>query len=277
MKLNVPFPKSYSVEELRSSEKKIKELPYPILVKPKQGGGGWAIRQFNTSKELETVLGQPTNNGLSWDRFFIQQKMEGETHCVAMLFRQGELRAKITYKQLRDYPPTGGQATLRVSLSNPIAEGFFQRLLEELNWHGICQADFIIHKETNLPYLIDINPRFWGSLIQGIASGVDFPHLLYRIAIDGDVSPAKEFKTGVMTRWIGGDLRTFFPYLRASKRKGRFVYRFFFPGKEKIAYDDFNLKDPLPYFFWLLDSLFRILRNRSVYPLPHDSLEGIWE
>ena len=36
--------------------------------------------------------------------------------------------------------------------------------------------------------LIEVNPRFWGGLTQSVASGWDYPYLLYRLAIDGTVA-----------------------------------------------------------------------------------------
>jgi len=271
------LPRSYSAEELRTSDHKTKELKYPVLIKPRQGGGGWAIKQVGTRGELERLLGEPLNDGFCWDRFFVQEKIEGETHCVAMLFREGELRAKVTYRQLRDYPTTGGQATVRISIRNEKAEDYLQKLLEDLRWHGVCQADFIADPQTNVPYLIDINPRFWGSLVQAIASGVDFPYLLYKIAVEGDVKAVTNFKTGIMTRWIGGDLRAFAPLFKHSENKMQFLHRFVFPGNAHALYDDFSLSDPLPFLTWGLDVLLRTAKNRSLRPIPHDSLEGVWD
>jgi predicted ATP-grasp superfamily ATP-dependent carboligase len=152
-----------------------------------------------------------------------------------------------------------------------------QSLLEHLRWHGICQADFVIDKKSWTPYLIDLNPRFWGSLVQGIASGVDFPFLYYKIALEGDVAPVNEFKSGVMTRWIGGDLRAFFPLLKETHNKLEFINNFFFPGVGKIFKDDFSINDPLPFFTWHVDAIARVLKNRSFKPVSHDSLEGIWK
>ncbi|MBW1833671.1 MAG: ATP-grasp domain-containing protein [Deltaproteobacteria bacterium] len=276
-KLDIPVPKTYAIEDLRNEKTSLKELHYPVLIKPKQGGGGWAIAQENSSKELENRLKDETYLGLPWSRFFIQEKIDGETHCVAMLFRQGEFRAKVTYKQLRDYPVTCGQATLRVSLRNKQAENFFQELLEQLKWHGVCQADFVIDRKTNISHLIDINPRFWGSLAQAIASGVDFPYLLYKIAIDGDVAPVPDFKTGIMTRWVAGDMMTFLPLLRTSNNKMKFVKEFLSLSKSTAFYDDISFSDPLPFFVWVTDAFIRILKNRSTRPVSHDSLEGIWK
>lgn len=275
--LGIPVPDTCDASALIKDASLIEKLRYPALIKPKQGGGGWAITQADSADALKRVLGQETYLGLAWDRFFIQEKIEGENHCVAMLFREGGYRAKVTYKQLRDYPVKGGQATLRISLSNPKAEGFLLRLLEHLKWHGVCQADFVVDRATGTPYLIDLNPRFWGSLAHAIASGVDFPYLVYKIAVEGDVEPVKGFKTGVVSRWLGGDIRAFFPLLKASRNKIEFFRRFVFPSPAPVFYDDITVKDPLPFFLWSLDSVYRMLKYRSTTPVSHDSLEGVWE
>ena len=141
----------------------------------------------------------------------------------------------------------------------------------------MSEADFIVDSQTGVPHLIDVNPRFWGSLAQAIACGVDFPYLLYRIALDGDVEPVTDFRTGVTTRWIGGDLRAFLPLLKMSASKLRFARQFFFPQTRAELYDDVSYKDILPFFAWCFDSVKKAIRNRSVDPVAHDSLKGVWE
>src|SRR5579863_797415 len=275
--LDIAVPRTMAIDDLRSENPDVSSLSYPVLIKPKQGGGGWAIRQVDSPEGLRKFLEPSSYLGRPWHRFFIQEKIIGETLCVAMLFCNGKYRAKTTYRQIRDYPVNGGQATLRISIRDEVAESGFKRLLEKFNWHGVCQADFVVDKNTRVPYLIDINPRFWGSLVQGIASGVDFPYLVYRIAMEGDIEQTNSFESGVMTRWLGGVLMTFFPLLKKSRNKLRFVKEFFLPGPKQVMYDDFSIKDPGPFFSWFLDGVMRTIHDRSFKPLPHDSLEGIWE
>jgi predicted ATP-grasp superfamily ATP-dependent carboligase len=275
--LNLAVPETFDPIEIRNFPALADELPYPIIVKPKQGGGGWGIAMIGTAGELVQFLNKDHYCGHTWDRFYLQRKIAGETHCVAMLFSKGDIRAKVAYKQLRAYPLKNGQATLRVSLDSPHAEKNLQTLLEHMNWHGVCQADFVVEAATGTPYLIDINPRFWGSLAQGIAAGVDFPYLYYKIALEGDVAPVKGFKTGVMTRWIGGDIRAFFPLFKEADHKIAFAKEFFLPHAGKIYMDDFSLDDPLPFITWCADAFTRVIRNRTLKSVPHDSLEGIWE
>jgi predicted ATP-grasp superfamily ATP-dependent carboligase len=274
-RLEIPVPASYSPEELRHGG--ARELRYPVFIKPKQGGGAWGIQEVASAPILDELLARESYVGKSWDRFFVQEKIVGHTHCVAMLFNKGQLRARVGYRQLRDYPAKGGQATLRVSVRHDAAERSFQRLLEELQWHGPCQADFIVDAATDVAYLIDINPRLWGSLTQAIASGVDFPYLIYRLACEGDIAPVTSFQTGVVTRWIGGELAAL-PYrLRHARSKREVLTDFFFPRTPAALFDDFSMSDPLPFLVWTLDAVSRAARFRSVQPATHDSLDGVWE
>lgn len=274
-RLEIPVPRSYSPGDLRSGG--VRDLRYPVFIKPKQGGGAWGIQEVPSALILQELLAQESYAGKPWDRFFVQEKIIGHTHCVAMLFNGGKLRANVGYRQLRDYPAKGGQATLRVSVRHEPAEHAFQRLLEELHWHGPCQADFIVDDRTGVAYLIDINPRLWGSLTQAIAAGVDFPYLIYQIAREGDVAPVTSFKTGVVARWIGGDLAAL-PYrLRHAASKRDVLTDFFFPPAPAALFDDLSLSDPLPFLVWTLDAVSRAARFGSAQPVAHDSLDGVWE
>jgi predicted ATP-grasp superfamily ATP-dependent carboligase len=274
-KAGIRCPQTYAVDEIRQGS--IADLPFPLLIKPKQGGGGWGIVQVDSRRELETLLSREDHWGRPWDRFFIQEKIQGQTHCVAMLFCQGQYRAKIGYRQLRSYPTRCGQATLRISVENQGAEAGLQRLLEELKWHGVCQADFIVEKYSGIPYLIDLNPRFWGSLAQSVACGVDFPYLVYKIAARGDVPSQRSFRTGIVTRWIGGDLAAFVPSLREAESKVAFLREYFLPHRRASHYDDLSLSDPLPFMYWMADALYRSIIKRGGKSRSHESLEGIWE
>ncbi len=273
--LGIATPKNYSMDELRTSES-WPDITFPVLIKPKQGGGAWGIRQFNSVDSLKRNLKDEQYCDKSWDHFFIQEKITGPSHCVAMIFSQGEYRAKAVYRQLRDFPVEGGQATLRVSLENPLAAESFKTLLTHLGWHGVCQADFIVDEKTGVPYLIDINPRFWGSVNMAIAAGVDFPYLLYRLALDGDIPVQPEQRNGVITRWIGGEARAFWPAFKRSDRKLCYLKEFCCPGRP-VYYDDFSWTDPIPFFVWGADVLGRAIKKGTTGSVSHDSLDGVWE
>jgi predicted ATP-grasp superfamily ATP-dependent carboligase len=132
---------------------------------------------------------------------------------------------------------------------------YSEKLLEALNWYGIAEVEFRLDSRDNVPKLLEINPRFWGSLSVAIKSGVDFPYLLYRLTMDGDISPAFSYKVGVKGRFLEQDLLYIFSLFCQSApdlntHKGRKYVslmrwlKFYEPG---IFYDLFDLEDPLPF------------------------------
>jgi predicted ATP-grasp superfamily ATP-dependent carboligase len=74
-------------------------------------------------------------------------------------------------------------------------------LLRALSWHGVAEVDFRWSgREVDPAYLIEVNPRFFGGLFQALASGVDFPWLLFQLAATGHTRPPSEIAIGVRTQ-----------------------------------------------------------------------------
>ena len=276
-KLDVRTPKTFEVTRYIRSPKIGKQLNFPVLVKPKQGGGGWATYEIKNLNHLEKLTKNFNNNGLPWDRFLLQEKIKGKTHCVAMLFRKGELKAKVGYVQMREYPIEMGQATYRTGNLNEESEKNLQKILEHIKWHGVCQADFIIDSNTNESFMIDINPRFWGSISQAIASGVDFPLLTYKLAIEGDIKPVLKYNVNASSKWIGGDIRVLLSILNKKKKIRPLIKEFLSLKNFTMYFDDLSLDDPMPFVKWTTDIINRMLKSRSFDPKVHDALNGIWK
>ena len=79
-----------------------------------------------------------------------------------------------------------------------------ERLLAELGWTGVAMVEF--RRRPGGPgVLMEINPRFWGSLQLAIDAGVDFPSLWVSLQRGEQVSPGPA-RVGVRCRWLLGDL-----------------------------------------------------------------------
>ena len=135
----------------------------------------------------------------------------GGAYGVAALFNlNSEPRAAFVYKRLREYPVSGGPSTLRESVKNDEIRDIAISLLKSLNWVGVAMVEFRIDARDGKAKLMEVNPRFWGSLQLAILSGMDFPYLLYKMAVDGDVEPVWDYETGIRCRWlIPGDILHF--------------------------------------------------------------------
>ncbi len=141
----------------------------------------------------------------------VQERVSGSGWGVSCLYWQGERLASFTHQRLREKTATGGTSTLRQSISNPLLEKYAHQLLDALQWHGLAMVEFKFDAETGQGWFIEVNPRLWGSIHLAVASGVDFPALLYRAATDGPHvvrQLARPQREGVIARWYLGDLIT---------------------------------------------------------------------
>ena len=79
-----------------------------------------------------------------------------------------------------------------------------ERLLAELHWTGVAMVEFR-RAPTGPAFLMEMNPRLWGSLQLAIDAGVDFPSLLVALHRGAPI-PAAQARLGTRTRWLLGDV-----------------------------------------------------------------------
>ncbi|MGZ8447902.1 MAG: carboxylate--amine ligase [Candidatus Deferrimicrobiaceae bacterium] len=185
-------------------------LPYPLLIKPRLSSGGRGIVRVETPSQLRKEY--PKVHAVHPSPI-LQEFLPpgGAALGVGVLMNfSSEPRATFAYRRLREYPVGGGPSTVRESVRDEALCRTTERLLSALGWTGVAMAEFKVDPRDGRPKLLEVNPRFWGSLHHAILSGVDFPHLLCRMAIDGDVAPLREYRVGVRSRsLIHGDFMHF--------------------------------------------------------------------
>jgi predicted ATP-grasp superfamily ATP-dependent carboligase len=212
----------------------------------------------------EDEFGSACQNDARFEALFagdwiVQQYVTGIGYGVSMLFNRGALRAKFTHRRLREKGTTGGISTLRTGVVQPQLEACAQRLLESVRFHGVAMVEFKHDERTGNSWLIEVNPRFWGSVGLAIQSGVDFPYLLYRMALDGDVLPVVNYRSGLVVRWLLGDIGA-----AAARWRGRASWRS--PLRAPLradGTDDFFWDDPFPFVGGAALSVFKAYATRG--------------
>ena len=167
----------------------------------------------------------------------LQERVYGDAIGVGMMFIRGELRAKCAWKRLAEYPRDGGMSVVRESIRASQQEEHAEALLEALNWHGPAMVEF------KGDYVLEINPRLWGSLQLSIDAGVDFPKLILQMLTHGDCHKITSWRTGVVTSYLAGCLRTL------QTPRGHL--------------EDFSFSDPLPFFAQFATPLGNALRGKG--------------
>ncbi|HEY2914167.1 MAG TPA: ATP-grasp domain-containing protein [Candidatus Angelobacter sp.] len=146
-----------------------------------------------------------------------QQYVSGGGIGIEFLFNCGKKIWHFAHERVHEYPLTGGASSYRRSIDPPLAMLHdAEKLLTALNWHGVAMVEFKMN--TNGQYwLMEINPRLWGSLALSIDSGVDFPLGLLQIAQGKEPVPQPKYKVPYYTR----DLRTDVDWLKCNLRADR--------------------------------------------------------
>lgn len=239
--LGLIVPRTVHPQSVEEAALVLKDFPAPAVVKPRTGSGTRGLRYVSCAEDL-----LPTYRDVHARHPFpiVQERIPagGEAIGVGALYNKGKARALFAFKRLREYPVTGGSSTLRMSIRHPEAEAAAERLLDSIGWHGPAMVEFKTDPADGRPRFLEVNPRFWGSLTLAIKAGVDFPWLLYRMAVDGDVEPVREYRTGVVVRSIiPGEI------LHFLTRRGRIRSEIPAEARRARGGDDLiSLEDPLP-------------------------------
>jgi predicted ATP-grasp superfamily ATP-dependent carboligase len=194
---------------------------FPVVVKPARsvvGSDGQrkktTVRYADTPAQLQAVLAEL---GLIDGPLLVQQRIEGHGVGVFLLRWEGQVVATFAHRRLREKPPSGGVSVCCESVIPPDALiEQSARLLAALDWQGVAMVEYKHDIRSGKDYLMEINPRFWGSLQLAIDSGVDFPALLLALASGQRPQPVHHWRIGVRSRWCWGEIDHLVARLRRS-------------------------------------------------------------
>lgn len=188
------FAASQGIKVPRMYAKGDDVVSYPVVVKGLMESG--KVSYANSSDDLSS---------LDLQNSLIQEYISGVGYGFFALLNKGQPRAIFMHKRIREYPVTGGPSTVAESIYDPDLKRQGLELLQALNWHGVAMVEFKKDSRDGKFKLMEINPKFWGSLDLAIASGVDFPYLTVKMAVEGDIEPVFEYETGIRFRWLFPD------------------------------------------------------------------------
>jgi predicted ATP-grasp superfamily ATP-dependent carboligase len=268
----IPIPRTYFAEDLEGIKNIAHQLSYPVVIKPRRSwffvGNGWIHLGVNYAYSAEELVFKWENQNKLLSTPLIQERITGPGCGVFALFNRGTPRAVFFHKRLREKPPSGGVSVLSESIPVDVRmKRYSIRMLEELGWHGVAMIEFKLDQKEHRPKLMEINPRFWGSLQLAIHSGVNFPYLLYRMSMEGDVEPVWEYQVGVKNRWLLGDLDHLLARLLKSNKalqlplgfpsRWKSWWRFLKFSERNLKYEILTSDDPRPALFEIKEYLRR--------------------
>ena len=266
----IPVPKTVVVHDPAGLEAAVSRVGLPAVLKAPVSrftlGGQWregaAVHYVDTAAELDKAF---RAIGEAAPCLLVQERIPGDGRGIFVLMNHGRLRAAFAHRRIREKPPSGGVSVLSesVGLDSQLLE-YSERILEALKWHGVAMVEFKRDSRDGVSKLLEINGRFWGSLQLAVDAGVDFPYLLYRLAIDGDIEPVFTYQVGVRLRWWLGDLDWLLLRLRdggSATRRLQAIPEFLRPTGRMARAEVFRRDDPAPALSELSQYLQAVLRS----------------
>ena len=237
-KAGVPIPVSYAPESDEELDEVIARLALPAVVKLRDDEGtylepGDRYRLAHTGvgvrsawKELHGIRPFPV----------IQERVEGDGYGVGVLAREGRVLASFCHRRVREYPLSGGPSAFCESVKDARLAGYAEAVIRELRWTGVAMVEF---KKGDDYRLLELNPRFWGSLPLATACGVNFPDLLCRMALGEEPAGPADYPAGRKLRFLPMDLAAAWSALRGGRRRWAYLWGF---ARDLL---DFGVKDGL--------------------------------
>ncbi len=198
--LNLPCPVTYFTSTDIILDSLIKEIHFPVIVKPRRGEGAKGVKIVSDPSDLQTAYAECFR---TYGPCLVQEFISGDKYtAVFLLNNNSEVRRFFVHRAIREYPISGGPTCFLESVKyEPIFE-YGMKLLKAAHFAGLVSMEFIIDKKDNEPKIIDVNPRFYGPLQCAIAAGVDLPYDVYRLVLAGDIETDLSYREGVTCRHL---------------------------------------------------------------------------
>ena len=184
-------------------------IGYPVVVKPARSVAGerearvkLSVRHAADRAELDRIVRELPAAAYP---LLLQERIVGPGVGMFLLRWEGRTLAAMAHRRIREKPPSGGVSVMRETI--PAPAGLVRRseeLLDAFCWSGVAMVEYKVD-QANVPYLMEVNGRLWGSLQLAIDAGVDFPRLLVAAALGEAVNPVASYRM-VRSRWWWGEV-----------------------------------------------------------------------
>lgn len=254
-------PQTLMLDNITDIDEKLKSVSYPVAIKGKDEFSKIETVYANNSKQLKRIIHSFHETYRSFP--LIQSKIIGGGYGFFALYENGHCVSYFMHKRIREYPVNGGSSTCAESYFDQELYESGKRVLDMLKWNGVAMVEFKKCQNTGKYILIEINPKYWGSLDLALASGILFPmQTVFNNDILRKSGDAIQYKYPIRYHWpFDGDI---LHVLRRPKSLISFFVDVFNPlVKSNISFTDFK------------PTLFAIRKNLSLkiilYTLLKDS------
>lgn len=261
--LKIPTPKTAFPDSLEDAYRHSEAIGFPCVMKWLYEVGENVVDYAQTKEEfIKRYDSMCRIHGFDEKTGFpmVQEFVDGVGVGYFGLFFKGKRIDSYQHERIREAPPSGGVSACAKTVYYDDLEKYGESLLTHLKWNGVAMVEFKMRHDKSL-VLMEVNPKFWGSLDLGLKAGINFPLTIIKLLNApqmADFIGHSDYPREFRFQWpLDGE----FKYMFASYVRFKEVIKDFF--NPNVGSNLNLLSDPLPTLVQVLSIL--ALKIRSFF------------
>ena len=150
----------------------------------------------------------------------VQEFIDGYGVGISGLFIEGQPIALLGHRRIRESNPLGGPSAVAETIEiEPHLLEKTLALLGKIALSGPAMVEYKIDYRSGQAYLMEINGRFWGTVLLAPAAGLDLPYLYWKILNRMEIRPEEtHYQIGVRGRYLVGDTKSLLISLMGKRK-----------------------------------------------------------
>lgn len=241
---SVPCPATLSFASHEDFESRKATIPIPGIFKHYYSHGSHGIGIFRTEEERDAQWKRMTAGGiLPLSQQYLERK---KIYAATLVAQEGKVFATFVRRNIREKEDFGGACVKCESVHFPELVAHSRRIAEHLKLTGVAMFEFLVDDATREHWLMEINPRYWGTSSHEFDCGIEYPWIQFCLLNGIPVEENPTYRDGLKSRWIVGDVIAYLKSRKCNKLSGRKLWDFLDFNDDFFM--DFKADDPLPFF-----------------------------
>lgn len=187
--LGIPVPVTVDVTEYS-------KLDYPCVIKHRRSGAYVA----QSADDLHLMMAKIHNE---LDQYLIQEYIPGRNgYGYFGFFSNGCELGFYMHERLMQWPIEGGPSVVARSFYHHELREYGRSVLAGLNWTGVAMVEFKRSSRDGRFYLMEVNPKYWGSLDLAIHAGCNFPVWVRDFLLHKELRIPQSYRMDTTFHWV---------------------------------------------------------------------------
>lgn len=203
-RLNVPTPRTILAVPDAATLQELTSFRFPVILKQRWSSASKGVRFANSPSEVNDILRDndlPILTPEGDPNYVIQEVIRGNLHDVTSCAKEGRTVSILTQQRMLSLYDFGGGGIINRTTREPESMAYAETILRELAWNGVLLFDFIRDPEGRY-YLLECNPKFWGTTQLTIDAGLNVAqNLIDLFVLNRELPRQDRYQEGLLYKW----------------------------------------------------------------------------